>query len=158
MAQGKRRRAIAGGITFIVLAAAGLVYAQWLAGGSGAGYAKAGTAQDLSTTDVSATTDATLYPGASGDVEIQIDNPNPYPVEVTSITRDGAITADSGHPNCVTTGVTFTDQTGLSIDVPANASATETLSGAAQMSNASDNGCQGAVFTIPVDLSGRSNP
>jgi hypothetical protein len=31
-----------------------------------------------------------------------------------------------------------------------------TLSGAASMSNASLNGCQGATFTIPVTLSGAS--
>ena len=31
-----------------------------------------------------------------------------------------------------------------------------TLSGAASMSNASVNGCQGAVFTIPVTITGAS--
>jgi hypothetical protein len=106
---------------------------------------------------VSASTTATLYPGSNGDVLIEISNPNPYPVQVTSVTGNGPITADTGHPGCTTTGVTFTDQTGQSIDVAANDSTQTTLSGAASMSNASDNGCQGAVFTIPVALSGNSN-
>jgi hypothetical protein len=152
-----KKRIIGAGITVLVLAAVGLVYAAWTSSGTGSGYAKAGTAQALSTVDVSASTTATLYPGADGDVLIEIDNPNPYPVRVTSITGNGAITADAAHPGCTTTGVTFTDQTGQTIDVAANESTQTTLSGAASMSNASDNACQGAVFTIPVAFSGNSN-
>ena len=152
-----RKRVIAIGVAVAALAAAGLVYAAWTTSGSGSGYAEAGTAQDLSTVDVSASTTPTLYPGANGDVLIQIQNPNPYPVRVTAIAGNGAITADAGHPGCVTTGVSFTDQTGLTIDIAANSSATRTLTGAASMTNASDNGCQGATFTIPVTLTGASN-
>jgi hypothetical protein len=135
----------------------GLVYAAWTTNGTGSGYAKAGTAQALTTVDVSASTTATLYPGGpAGDVSIRISNPNNYPVTVTGVTGSGAITPDAGHASCTTTGVTFTDQTGLSISVPASGATTATLSGAASMSNASVNGCQGATFTIPVTLSGAS--
>ena len=148
--------------TMVALVAVGLVYAAWTTNGTGSGYAKAGTAQALSTVDVSASTSATLYPGGpAGDVTIRISNPNPYPVTVTGVAGSGAITADSGHASCTTTGVTFTDRTGLSISVPAKSGAVNgetqtTLSGAASMSNASVNGCQGATFTIPVTLSGAS--
>jgi hypothetical protein len=152
-----KHRVVGGAVTLLVLGVVGLVYAAWTATGTGNGYAKAQSAQALTTVDVSATTGATLYPGATGNVKISINNPNPYPVEVTSITGNGTITPDSGHPGCTTTGVTFTDQTGLTIDVPANGNAETTLNGAAQMSNASSNGCQGATFTIPVSLSGASD-
>lgn len=152
-----RKRIVGAGIALIVLAVVGLVYAAWTSSGTGSGYAKAGSALALTTVDVSASTTATLYPGGDGDVLIEISNPNPYPVRVTSVTGNGAITADAGHPACTTTGVTFTDQTGLSIDVAANDETQATLAGSASMSNASDNGCQGAVFTIPVALSGNSN-
>lgn len=152
-----RKRIISVGAAFVALAAAGLVYAAWTSSGTGSGYAKATTAQQLTTVDVSASTTATLYPGATGNVRIQINNPNPYPVRVTDVTGNGAITADAGHPGCVTTGVTFTNQTGQTIDVPASGSTTTTLNNAASMSNSSDNGCQGATFTIPVSLSGNSN-
>jgi hypothetical protein len=141
----------------MALAAVGLVYAAWTTNGTGSGYAKAGTAQALSTVDVSASTTATLYPGGpAGDVTIRISNPNSYPVTVTGVAGNGAITADAGHAACTTTGVTFTDRTGLSIAVAANGQTTATLSGAASMSNASVNGCQGATFTIPVNISGAS--
>ena len=152
-----RNRIIGAGVTLVVLAAVGLAYAAWTSSGSGSGYAKAGTAQQLTTVDVSANTTATLYPGSNGNVRIKIANPNPYPVRVTDVTGNGAITADAGHASCVTTGVTFTNQTGQSIDVAANGNTETTLTNAASMSNASDNGCQGAVFTIPVTLSGNSN-
>ena len=90
------------------MALVGLVYAAWTTNGTGSGYAKAGTAQSISTVDVSASTAATLYPGVSGDVLIKLDNPNPYAVTVTAVTGSGSITADAGHSGCTTTGVTFT--------------------------------------------------
>ena len=148
--------------TLAALAVVGLVYAAWTTNGSGSGYAKAGTAQALSTVDVSASTTATLYPGGpAGDVEIRVSNPNTYPVTVTGVSGSGAITPDAGHAGCTTTGVSFTNQTGLTISVPAKVGAVNgetqtTLSGAASMSNASVDGCQGATFTIPVTLSGAS--
>lgn len=137
--------------------AAGVAFAAWTATGGGSGYAKATTAQALTTTDVSATTAATLYPGATGNVRISINNPNPYAVTVTSVTGNGAITSDKGAACNASTGVTFTNQTGLSQVVPAAGSATFTLNGVVAMSNASDDSCQGAVFTIPVTLSGASS-
>ena len=63
-----------------VLVGAGLVYAAWTSSGTGAVYSKAGTAQAISTVDVSASTGATLYPGVSGDALVKFSNPNPYPV------------------------------------------------------------------------------
>jgi hypothetical protein len=114
--------------------AGSIAYAAWTATGSGSGYARATSAQALGTVDVSATTSATLYPGATGNVKIQISNPNPYPV-----------------------GVAFVDQTGLTLDVPAGGSAPFTLANAVTMNNSSHTDCQGAVFTIPVTLTGASN-
>jgi hypothetical protein len=137
--------------------AASVAFAAWTATGSGHGYAKAGTAQALATVDASASTAATLYPGATGHVKITISNPNSYPVRVTSVTGNGAITSDQGAACDASTGVTYADQTGLSLDVAAGGSQTFTLTGAVSMSNASDNSCQGAVFSIPVSLSGASN-
>jgi hypothetical protein len=77
------------------------------------------------------------------------------------VSLNGTISADSGHAACVTTGVSFTNRTGLSLTVPAASGGTDgtlqtTLSGAVAMDNTSDNGCQGATFTIPVTLTGTS--
>jgi hypothetical protein len=152
-----KRMLVSGTVIVVVLGVVGLVYAAWTTSGSGSGYAKAGSSQALTTVDVSASTTATLYPGVTGDVLLKVNNPNPYPVKVTDVTGNGAITVDAGHAaGCVTSGVTFTNQTGKSIEVPANTATQVTLTGAAKMSSASDNGCQGATFTIPVTLTGAS--
>ena len=151
------RRITAGSILFGIILVSSIAYAAWTASGGGQGYAKAGTAQTLTTVDVSASTVASLYPSGTGNVLIRISNPNPYPVLVASVTGSGTITSDKGAACDASTGVSFTNQTGLSLAVPASSAATFTLTGAAAMSNVSDNTCQGAVFTIPVTLSGASN-
>ena len=140
-----------------VLMAAGIAFAAWTATGGGSGYAKATSAQPLTTVDVSATTGATLYPGATGDVELEIDNPNPYPVRVTDVSQDGSITVDVGHAACDVGSITFTDQTGLTLDVGAETSEPFTLSGSIEMGATATDDCQGATFTVPVALSGVSN-
>jgi hypothetical protein len=159
-----KRNFIVGSMALIAMAAVGFVYAAWTTNGSGSGYAQAGSAQSLTT--AVATTSATLYPGVNGDVELVIKNPNPYAVRVTNVTQTSgqSITADATHvtAGCTTANnaVTFTAQNGLTVDLPAAVGGTpsttsKTLTGAAHMGN-SDNTCQGATFTIPVDLTGVS--
>src|SRR5690349_11443542 len=149
-----RRRLIFIAVTVLAMAVVGLVYAAWTTNGSGSGYAKAGSSQALTTVDVSATTSASLYPGTSGDVKLQISNPNPYAVRVTAVSGNGTITADAGHSGCTTTGVTFNNQSSLTLDVSGNSDLATTLNNAASMTNASLNASQGATFTIPVSLTG----
>jgi hypothetical protein len=151
-------------LVFVVAAIAALavtsfIFAAWSTSGSGNGYAKAGTASALTIGDATASTVADLYPGATGAVKLQVTNPNSFPVKITSVAKQtsGTITSDKGAACNAATGVTFTDQTGLALVVAAGATSTFTLSNAVAMSNASDNTCQGAVFTIPVDVTGISN-
>lgn len=142
----------------VVLVLSSIVLAAWSTSGSGTGYAKAGTASALVIGDASASTTADLYPGATGSVKLAVTNNNSFPVRVTAVTKQaGAITSDKGAACNAATGVTFTNQSGLTLDVGANASATFNLPSAVSMTNASDNTCQGAVFSIPVDVTGVSN-
>lgn len=156
----KRRKLITSCVALALVVGASLAFAAWTTSGSGQGYAKAGSAEALSTLNAAASTTASLYPGSDGDVKLEISNPNSFPVRVTSVSLNGTnadISADAGHSGCTTTGVSFTNRSGLTIDVPAGGTQTATLTGAASMSNASLNACQGATFTIPVTLSGSSN-
>jgi len=88
-----------------------------------------------------------------------VTNPNPFAVRITTVAKQtgGVITSDKGAACNASTGVTFTDQTGLALDLAAGATTTFSLANAVSMSNASDNTCQGAIFTIPVDVTGASN-
>ena len=77
---------------------------------------------------------------------------------MTQVTANGAVTASGGKGTCTTTGVTLNGPVATTIEVGAESdSAQTTLTGAAHMSSASEDGCQGATFTIPVNLTGLSS-
>jgi hypothetical protein len=152
-----KRRGLAAILALLVGLGITVAFAAWTTNGTGEAKARAQSAQALTTVDASASTPATLYPGATGDLRLTIDNPNPYPVRVTAVSGNGAITSDAGASCTNATGVTFTDQSGLTLDVPANDDASFTLDDSVAMSNASHTSCQGAVFTVPVSLTGASN-
>jgi hypothetical protein len=137
--------------------AIGIGVAAWSVSGSGNGAAKASTASALTLADASAFTSADLYPGATGNLKLRVINPNAFPVRITAVSGNGTITSDKGAACDASTGVTFANQSGLALDVAAGATATLTVAGAVSMSNASDNSCQGAVFTVPVSVTGISN-
>ena len=142
---------LAGGILAVGIGA-GAAYGYFTASASGTAYASTGTlvAVTLRTTG---TPSSTLLPGGSADVVLGVNNPNAYGVTLISVTGGpGTITADSGHPGCTTTGVTFANQTGLDVAIAASGVTTVHLAGAASMSAASSSGCQGATFNIPVTI------
>ena len=136
-----------------------VAFAAWTASGSGTATASAGTAQTLSIDSPSTATG--LYPTGAVDVQVRVTNPNQYAVTVTEIkqTAGQAISVDSGHSTCDVTSVTFDDAGGanLNLRVPAGASATTTLTSAVAMSNAANDACQGATFTVPLSLTGASS-
>jgi hypothetical protein len=136
-----------------MVVAGGATFGSWVVSSSaGNGYAKALTASNLTLNDASASTVADLYPGGSGAVKISVTNPNAFAVTITGVTGAGTITSDKGAPCDASTGVTFTNQTGLSLALAGGATTVFTLSGAAAMSNADVTSCQGGIFTIPVTL------
>lgn len=152
-----RRRRIVLATVAVGAVVTGVAIGAWSVSGTGSGYAKAGSATSLTIGNASASTTADLYPGTTGSVKIAITNPNSFAVRVTSVTGTGAITSDKGVACNAATGVTFTNQSALTLDLAAGATSTFTLAGAVAMSNASDNSCQGGIFTIPVSVSGTSN-
>jgi len=161
----RRRRFIFGAISLLVLGVVGFVYAAWTADGTGSGYAKAQNGNAV-TTNVIPTADvpATLYPGADGNLKLQVANSNPYPVKVTAVAGNGTITSNAGGACDASTGVTVNAATLASavtnanpILVPANDFTTTTLTNVVHMSNSSDTTCQGARFEVPVALTAQSN-
>jgi hypothetical protein len=140
-----------------LLATAAVTLGSWAVGSSaGNGYAKAVTAQNLTLGDATGSTTAQLYPGGTGDLWVKVTNPNSFAVTVTAVSGAGTITSDKGAACNASTGVTFTNTTGLSQSVGAGATVSFSLAGKVAMSNASDNSCQGAVFTVPVTLTATS--
>jgi len=148
-------------VTALVLAvgvvAAGVGLGAWSISGTGNGAAKATTASSITLADASAYTSADLYPGATGNLKLRATNPNPFPVRITAVSGNGTITSDKGAACDASTGVTLANQTGLTLDLAAGATATLTVPNSVSMGNSSDNSCQGAVFTVPVSVTAVSN-
>ncbi|UKA60000.1 hypothetical protein [Arthrobacter sp. FW306-2-2C-D06B] len=138
----------------------GSAYAYWSTIGIGSGSAAAGDMQTV-TVDALVAGDSpatTLVPGGSAEVIVRANNPNAFTVQVYSFIANGAATADSAHPLCTTTGVTFNAPAAPltpSVSIPANSSVLITLPAAASMSTASQSSCQGAVFHLPVTMAVR---
>jgi copper(I)-binding protein len=154
------KKAAAATILTGAMLAASVATAAWLANGSGSGAGKALSAQGLTVEVATATAD--LYPGfTNGDLFLKINNPNPYQVTVTNVSRDttpGAVVTSSV-PACDTGGnqVSVDLSTAVSIVVPAGSSTTTSVADIVNMGATTDNTCQGATFTIPVTVSGASS-
>jgi hypothetical protein len=153
----KRTLTARGAVTLVAAAGvtvmlSGVSYAYWSVTGSGTGTAGATTAQALTVT--TATSASGLHPGASVTGTLTIGNPNPFPVEVSELTFTPATA--SGVSSCVTTGVTFSSAVSSDnrVAVPAGSSSHVTYT--ATMTNASEDGCQGATFTSTVTATGSS--
>lgn len=134
-----------------IVVGGGVAYASWTATGAGSGAAKATTSAALTVS--AGTTTADLYPGfTQGDVFMTVTNPNPFPVNITSLTP-GAITTSA--PGCVASNITVATPTGLSIPVAANATnVAVTVPNIVTMILAAPDACQGVTFTIAVTLTG----
>ena len=140
-----------------VMTAGGATYGGWTFVSTGSGYAKAVSGQALTLQDASASTSAQLYPGGSGDLVVKVANPNSFAVTITSVSNgSGSIASDKGAACNAATGVSYTSTTGLSQVVAAGATVTFTVANKVSMSNSSDNSCQGAVFTIPINVQATS--
>lgn len=140
------------GILAALLLGGGVAVALWSTTGIGTGSAKADAVQVATVTAATGTAD--LYPGfTGGDVYFTITNPNPFPVEFTSMTAGTVVSSDP--VNCPAANISVAGATGLSITVPANTtSSTQSIADVVTMVLAAPNGCQGVSFTIPLQLAG----
>lgn len=125
---------------------------------TGTGRATPAAAGATLTLTVTGTAATGLYPGGPGaDVTVTLANPYDRPVTVTAVTAAGPVVATpvSGRA-CVSHAVTLAaPASGLPATVPAAGSATITLRAAMTMGLASDSGCQGASFAVPLTILGR---
>ena len=150
---------VLGAVVAIVLGlGAGTAFGYFTSTGSGSGTVTTGTAQSVTVLQITGTVSVSpkLFPGATnGTLQINLNNPNSYSVNITSITGNGAVTGSGGIGTCTTTGVTVNTQSGLSIPVANGNPVSVTIPNAVSMdatSSHSDPGCQGATFQVPVTI------
>jgi len=129
-------------------------FAYFTATGVGTGAAATGTLSTVTVDAAPATPTTPLLPGLTGDATFKVTNPNGGAVRLTSVVGNGSVTVTGG-AGCTSgnAGVTFSDQTGLSITIPANAVGYAVhLPGAVSMSSSSANGCQGSTFSFHITI------
>ena len=146
---------LAAAATLIVGLGGGAAYAYFTSSGSGTGATSAATMETVTIAAIANQTPNTaLLPGSSGEVVVNVHNPNAFAVSLVSVAADGSISVSGGLGGCTAanSGVSFTPQTGLSVSIPAATTKLVRLPGAASMSSTSSNGCQGATFSIPVTI------
>jgi hypothetical protein len=136
-------------------ACAGTSWAYFAPHGAGTGNAVAATAQPVT---LSPATPATgLYPGGSADVALTVSNPNGGPVVIPSLALDtsqgsNGLGVDGGHSGCDLSALTFTSTRG-NWTIPAHAGAFAIdLPGAISLSASAADGCQGATFTVYLEV------
>ena len=167
---GTRARAAAiFAIATLALAAAGLAY--FTATGSGLGSAQPATPQDV-TIAVASPAGSALYPGGSADITATAHNPNSGPVHIhsfvldtsgahpTGITSDEAGCSSGGNTGSSSNSVTFNGPAtngGNDFVIPAGDSSL-TLENALSMSTTAENACQGATFTVYVQVGSEVQP
>jgi hypothetical protein len=117
-----------------------------------AGAAHADMARSITVVQSTGTASSELYPGATADLIVELDNPNSFPVDIVTVTGDGPVTSSGGIGSCTTTGVTVPAQEGLSIAVAPGTDVAVHIPAGVAMGPSSSSGCQGATFTVPVSL------
>ena len=134
----------------------GVAFALWTQTGTGSGSAKAIQASPSTVTvdTAAATTGADLYPGfTGGDLYLQVNNPNPYPVRFTDV--DAKTVTSSNEAACPASNITLADKSGLTIDLPANSGAvSKSVADVVTLAGSAPDGCQGVSFTVAVALTG----
>jgi hypothetical protein len=165
----KRSAAIATAAV-VAVGGAGAAYAAWFLGGSGAGAATASTAQNLTIKDVNdpgnaddVTVTPAFFPGSTNNVGFTVENPNPFPVKITTITL--TVGNSTNNSLCAGTNVTVNGSAQLpapvDLVVPPKAGTVNGFKainyvGALSMIEDANDACQGAVLPISVALTAAS--
>lgn len=141
----------------ILAAGATGAFAYWSGAGSGTATTVLANTETLSFEPGAPT--AQLYPGGATGVAIVAINPNPYFVEIGTMTLDtsegASFEVDAGHGGCGLSALSFVpqDNEGAGWEVPPRAGTTDgrltiDMDSALEMSTAASNSCEGATFTV----------
>lgn len=158
--KGRRLRAlVVVGVVLVAVAATALAYLTSV----GAGTASVKLPDPLPLSLSPGIPSDPLSPGDVAAVNVVVSNPNAVEVHLGSFILDAdapnPITVDAGHSGCGVSALSFTTHTNgpAGWEVPpkvgsSDGTLTVDLDDALAMSNAAANACQGATFTIALDV------
>ena len=124
-------------------------YAYFTTTGAGTATSTAGT---LTVTVKSSTASATLIPGGSSGLLVELTKPNGA-LTITGIAPGpGSVTATGGNPTCTTSAIAVNTNSSLNVPVPTGTDETVTIPNGVSMGTGSTSDCQTATFQVPVTL------
>jgi hypothetical protein len=150
-----RTAAVAVAVGMATVLAGGTAWAWWSSTGTGSGSGTTGNVIALTTTASTPST-TTLLPDGSAPLVLTVTNPNPMPVVVTGVQLDGsrAVGVSGAQGGCATPPLTVNATTNLTL--AGGSTTTVTVPAAITLGSTAASGCQGATFTVPVLLTGRT--
>ncbi|WNV75332.1 hypothetical protein [Geodermatophilus sp. DSM 44513] len=150
-----RKRSSVVALLTLALVGGGVAWAAWLVSGTGTATSQAATVTSL---EVSAgTPQDRLYPGGATDLQVLVDNPNPFPVTVTQATFGAVTVTPQAGKTCAAADVATAGPLALSAGLAAESQDTALLlPDALSMLTSAADGCQGASFSVQVTLTAQS--
>ncbi len=142
------KRVLVVGGAVAALTGVGVAFAAWTSTGTGSGTATAGTAKNLT---VAAGAPTGLYPTGTVTMPVTVTNNNAYKVQLDTI---DFVDATSSIPGCSASVVTSTGGSYSNVVIAPGASVSKDVS--VSMSNAAEDACQGASFTLRYLATARS--
>lgn len=143
-------------VVFIAAALSGRAYAYLTASGEGVGHATVAEVDGAELGDAPIPGDALvqpLYPGGTGDLVIAVRNPNPFPVGVSTIAKIVDDTTDrSSNDGCAIELIVPPFTFAPPVRIAAGATRTITVPDGVQMPSTAPDECQGATFTLRIDV------
>jgi hypothetical protein len=157
---GRTRSILSAAAVAAIVVNAGAAWAYWKVTASETGGARAGTAVELTLRGRS-DLNRPLTPGGAGNLTVTLTNDNDFPITITSVSPGpGNVVADDEHRDAGcrdNTGVSLTKTAfDVSWDVPRNTIGAFSIPDGLRMDVSSNKACQGATFTVPVQVSGVS--
>ncbi|MBB4696869.1 hypothetical protein [Paractinoplanes abujensis] len=98
-----------------------------------------------------------LQPGTNGDLVVTVTNVNGFPIKISSVSANGPVTADPEHEKagCDPAAVRMAQPSfDVAWEVGRNAIGAFNVRGGLSMRADARKACAGAVFTVPVRVSG----
>ncbi|WP_236028727.1 hypothetical protein [Paractinoplanes lichenicola] len=98
-----------------------------------------------------------LQPGTTGDLVVTVTNDNGFPIRITSVSANGPVTADPEHERagCDPATVRLAQpRFDVLWEVGRNAIGAFNVRGGLSMAAGAKKACDGAIFTVPVRVSG----
>jgi hypothetical protein len=156
---GRTRRILSAAAAAAILVNAGAAWAYWRITEPSPSRATIRTAVEL-TLRARNDLNRPLSPGGASNLTVTVINQYDFPIRITTVTPgSGDIVADDEHRDagCTSPGVTITrPRFGVSWDVPRNTVGAFTVADGLAMTRHVPRACVGAVFTIPVQVTGYS--